>query len=93
VKFVLKNATAAAIVRPWTSNGRKIAGRTDDCELDGHQESQDIKQDLEERPFRSFEEPPGAWGENESVPGCNSESADEEILVSGEMGREIKRGG
>jgi hypothetical protein len=72
---------------------KTTTGRTDDGELDGHQESHDIKQDLKERPFRSFEEPPGAWGENESVPCCDGEGADKEVLVSREMGGEVERRG
>ena len=64
--------------------------RTNYCEFNGHQESEDIEQGLEDGPFWGLEEPPGAWGKNEGVPGCDCECADEEILVSGEMRGQVE---
>lgn len=66
---------------------RGIGGHTDDGELDGHVEAKDVEEDLEGGPFCGTEQPPCSGGENEGVPGSDSEGADEEVLV----GRQVRR--
>lgn len=66
---------------------------TDDDKLDGHENSEKVEDDLKGGPARRPEETPGAGREDEGVPCCDGEGADEEVLVSTEMGREIERRG
>jgi len=49
-----------------------------------------MEKNLKSRPTRCLEEAPCARGENESIPGSDSQSADKEILVSVEMGWQIQ---
>jgi hypothetical protein len=72
---------------------RRKDRQTNNGELNRHQGSQEIKQDLENRPTLSLPKPPRARKENKGVPCCNSEGADEKVLVSGEMRGEVERGG
>ena len=66
---------------------------TDNSELDRHVESKDVEDDLERGPFLCAEEPPSPWRQDEGVPCSDGESTDEEVLVSGEMRREVEGGG
>ena len=54
--------------------------------LSGHEESEDMENDLEDGPFLGLEEPPGAGAEDECIPCSYGECADEEVLVGGEVG-------
>ena len=49
-----------------------------------------MEENLQGRPFLGAEKTPGAGGKNEGVPGCNSEGADEEILLGGKMSRKVE---
>ena len=49
-----------------------------------------MEENLQGWPFLSAQKPPCARRENESIPSGYSERADEEVLVRGEMGREVE---
>lgn len=63
---------------------------TDDCKLDRHVEPQDMEEDLQRRPLRGPEESPGPRGQHQGVPCGDGERADEEVLVGGQVGREVE---
>jgi len=65
----------------------------DDDELNGHQQTEEVKGDLHDGPFLALEELPCARRKDEGVPGSDGQGADEEILVGAEMGREVEVGG
>lgn len=66
--------------------------RTNDGELDGHEDAEEVIEHLEDGPLGGLHEAPGAGRENEGVPCGDGESADEKVLVGGEMGRKVERG-
>jgi len=68
-------------------------GDGNDDPLCRHEDAQEVEEDLEGRPSWGAEETPGAGGEHESIPGCDGEGADKEVLVGTEMGREVEGGG
>ena len=61
--------------------------QTDDSELDRHENTQEMEENLEHRPFASLHQTPCSRRKNQSIPSCDCQSADEEIFVSAEMGR------
>lgn len=63
---------------------------TDDGEFEGHEYAEEMEKDLENGPFASAHESPGPGREDESIPCCDSQCADEKILVCTEMGRKIQ---
>lgn len=66
---------------------------TDDSELYRHKKTEEVEEDLQWGPFLGAEETPSAGRKNEGVPSRDGEGADEEVLLSGEMGREVEVGG
>jgi hypothetical protein len=65
-------------------------GDGDDDEFGGHEVSQDVIDDFEDRPLFRLHQAPGARGEHERVPCGDGERADEKVLVGGEVRREIE---
>ena len=65
---------------------------TDDNEFNGHEEPEEVEDDLQHRPLGGLHEPPCARGEDEGVPCCDGERADEEVLVRAQMGRQVEGG-
>lgn len=51
-----------------------------------------MEEDLQRRPFTRAEETPSARRENEGVPSGHGKSADEEVLVGGEMRGQVEVG-
>jgi hypothetical protein len=71
---------------------------TNESELDGHVEPQDMEEYLENWPFLGSEKPPSSWRQDKSVPGGDCERTDEEVLVRRQVwwqveGRREERGG
>ena len=58
-------------------------GHTDDDELDGHQNAEEEKDELEDRPSLCFQELEAPWAQHQGVPCSHRESAHEEVLVRG----------
>jgi len=65
--------------------------RTDYDKLNGHEVSEEVEEDLEDGPTWGLEQAPGAGGEDEGIPCGDGECADEEVLVSTEVRREVQR--
>ena len=66
--------------------------RTNDDELNGHEEPQEVVDDLEDRPSLHPEKLPAPRTENKGVPCRDGQSAHEEILVCREMRGEVEVG-
>ena len=66
--------------------------RTDDGELDGHEDPEEMEEDLQWRPLFGTKKTPCARGENEGVPGGDGEGAHEEVLVCREVRGKIEVG-
>lgn len=49
-----------------------------------------MEEDFQSGPSGTLEESPSSWGKDEGVPSSDCEGTNEEILVSAEMGREVK---
>ena len=64
---------------------------TDYDELQGHEVSEEVEEDLEDGPTWGLEQAPGTGREDEGVPCCHGECANEEVLVSAEVRGEIQR--
>ena len=65
---------------------------TDDNEFNGHEEPEEVEDDLQHRPLGGLHEPPCARGEDEGVPCSDGERTDEEVLVRAQMGRQVEGG-
>lgn len=72
-------------VNTWAVVAEKVEIRTDYGELYWHEDAEEVEENLEGRPLMGAEETPCAGGEDKSVPGSNSEGADIEVFVGGEM--------
>ena len=69
----------------------RIITRTDDSKLNRHEDAKKREENFKNRPARSLHEAPSPRGKNKCIPCSHSESADEKILVSAEMRREVER--
>jgi hypothetical protein len=63
---------------------------TDDGKLEGHKDAQEVEKDLENGPFTGAHKAPGPWRQDQSVPCCDSQCADQEVLVGGQVRGQIE---
>ena len=63
---------------------------TNDDELCRHPDLQEVEKELESGPSRHLPETEGAGGDDEGIPCCDSERANEEVLVRGQVRWEIE---
>ena len=88
--FVSKNATADGGRRCQSEYASGSRVRTNDRELDGHEDADEVEERLERWPPLGAHELPGAWGEDEGIPSGDSHSADHEVLVRAEVRGQIQ---
>lgn len=69
-----------------------IGIRTNDSELCGNVETQEVVDELEERPALLLHEAPCAGREDEDIPGSDGEGADKEVLLGREVRGEVEGG-